>query len=516
VDPDQVALGLLALVSFGVSLRFAFDMPPLWGADEVAHAGYAIEVSHGHLPTIWTPVPDDPHRYPELAQELTGRDGIGRQIWVANHPPLYYLLAAPFVALADWLGMSGAGLLALRILNAVAVAGNVALCGMLARELVPRRSGVHLLAAALAGSASSLAIEGSYGYNDGVGAVTNTLTLLLGVRLLRRGPSRGLLAAATVAAVAAAGTRTPNLVAVAACTVMAGAAVLVHIDRPHRLLRAFGAAGLVGGAPALLVGWFYLRNLALYGDLTGLAPLLKLFQRRPGPPVSDTLTDLEFHRRLFESFWVRPALDPDLRYLTDLMLVAAVLGITLIIIDGLRRRATAGGALGVVTTASRSGLVAWLVLSIHGLVIMASLIDFRSDGGYLRQRYAFALLPLLVTVLAVGLLRLAAAMPSQDPDSWNRLMVLLISTVMLLLLFMAYPSSVGWGDRGRRIPASADAALGWPWPQLAVALAAVAAVGFLVVFARFLLDPATRTVPTMRPTGDPAPHSALPPRPPAR
>jgi hypothetical protein len=80
---------LLALVALGVSVHVALLAPPLWDNDERAHAGYALEVMHGRLPTIDTPVPNDRAKHPQIAASLhVQRDQAHRDIWTANHPPL--------------------------------------------------------------------------------------------------------------------------------------------------------------------------------------------------------------------------------------------------------------------------------------------------------------------------------------------------------------------------------------------------------------------------------------------
>ncbi|HEX6074453.1 MAG TPA: hypothetical protein VFZ32_04205, partial [Micromonosporaceae bacterium] len=475
--PDSVALALLSLVSFGISLRFAFAMPPLSGWDETAHAGYAIELMRGNLPRIDTWVVDDHRRFPQLSDAVAGWNPRGRQVWVANHPPLYYLLAVPFIALADWLQMPGAGLLAMRVLNAAGTAGSVAVVGLVARELVGRRS-VMLLAAVLAASAGTLALQGGYGYNDGVAALAGGIALLLGVRLLRRGPSVRRLTTLALAATVAAGMKAPNLVTVAACAAMAGAAVLVHRPSRHLVVRALGACAYVGGAPALAFGWFYLRNLRLYGDLTGADVLLTGFQRRPRGSVLETVLSLGFHRRWFEEIWIRPTYDPDLRIIPSVLLAVAVLGLFLIGLDRLRQRpvlelpgaADSGG-----TRAEQRGLVlAWWILAAHFAVLLALLIQFHSAGGYVHRRYLLPILPLLATVLAVGLLRSATVLRHPDRIRWHAMVVLLLGTGMLLLPFLADGSSAVPVERVPKVPRLEYPSLGWPAPMLAVGVAALA------------------------------------------
>ncbi len=525
-QPDTVALLLLSLVSLGISLKFAFELPPLWGSDERAHAGYALEVMHGHLPRIDTPVVDDPQRYPQLHDALRGWKTVGRQIWVANHPPLYYLVAAPFLAVADWLGVPGAGLVAMRVINGLGTAGGVFLVGLVARELVPGRRAVSLLAAALAATASTLSMEGGYGYNDGLAAVAAAGTLLCGIRLLRRGPSRGLLIATALTATAAAGLKAPNLIAVAACTGMAAVAGWRHSTGRRRMLAALGAAAVAGGVPALGFGWFYLRNLALYGDLTGANELLGAFQRHAHYTFAGLAGSRGFYRQLFEEFWIRPHYDPHLRAIPDALFLGAALGVLLLAVDWLRRRprqqAVSGAEPGQRATCGdgpdrpavagwRGSWVAWAALAAHTVLIVVLLIQFRASGGYISQRYLLPVVPLMATLLAIGLLRLAALVPHPDRARWDAVVALLVSTAMLVVPFVAYHASLVSVQRSVKPPGLADPAVGWPGPALALGLAALAAVGFVLLQARRLvIDPlagdsvveATDSKRAHRPEGD--------------
>lgn len=543
-------MALLSLVSFGISLRFAFAMPPLSGWDETAHAGYAIELARGNLPRIDTWVLDDHRRFPQLSDAIAGWNPRGRQVWVANHPPLYYLLAAPFMALADRLQVPGAGLLAMRVLNAAGTAGCVVVVGLIARELVTRRA-VTLLAAVLAASATTLAMQGGYGYNDGIAALVGGLVLLAGVRMLRRGPTLRRLTVVALLAAAAAGLKAPNLLAVAVCVVMAGASVLVH--RPGRggVVRALGASGFVAVVPTLAFGWFYLRNLRLYGDLTGAEVLLTGFQRRVRGSILETAFDLGFHRRWFEEIWIRPTYDPNLRVIPHALLAAALVGLVLLCLDRLRTR---GQDLPDLegeprrSAARRGLLVAWWLLGLHAVALLTLLVQFHSSGGYVHRRYLLPLLPLLATVLAVGLLRLATALsplvpqpasasrldpsvtspssirPSEvcpDQQRWHAMVMVLVSTGMLLLPFVADGSSAVPVERSPKVPGLGYPTLGWPAPMLAYGMAAAAALWFVVREAQRVLvvasvpgqlvasgpDGRPGNTRTRRPTGD-APFDA--------
>ena len=133
--PSQVTvcLILLGVLGFAMSAQYAIGMAPLLKADEKQHAAYAIVLSQGVLPTIDTNTPADPVRYPQFAEALFGLDEPRRDIWVANHPPLFYVMSLPLVWLGDAVG-GAAGvnvtLLGMRLLNALGYALSIILIGL--------------------------------------------------------------------------------------------------------------------------------------------------------------------------------------------------------------------------------------------------------------------------------------------------------------------------------------------------------------------------------------------------
>ena len=116
------ALGVAgaAVVLSCLGLLVALATPPFAGADEAQHVAYALEVSDGRLPDLYTPVrsavpgmlglPAGCQVPAALARSAIEsgttaglpacavRDGAGPSvfdlIYTANHPPLFYLLQA--------------------------------------------------------------------------------------------------------------------------------------------------------------------------------------------------------------------------------------------------------------------------------------------------------------------------------------------------------------------------------------------------------------------------------------
>ena len=59
-------------------------------------------------------------------------DGRPRRVYVANHPPLFYAIAALPLGLGEWFGTPRAGFLAARLLSAALAAGGLVMVAWLA------------------------------------------------------------------------------------------------------------------------------------------------------------------------------------------------------------------------------------------------------------------------------------------------------------------------------------------------------------------------------------------------
>ncbi|MER6940125.1 phospholipid carrier-dependent glycosyltransferase, partial [Nocardioides sp. NPDC000441] len=159
--------------------------------DEGPNAGYAVELASGRLPTIDTPVTTDVRRYPQVVAGLdTMGDEPHRHIWTANHPPLYYLMSLPFVAVAGALDAPQVMIVGMRLINAVGSALCVLLVGLIAFE-VTRRAAVAFLATGISASCAVLVTAGGHIANDGVAVAASSLTLLATIRIMNRGLSPG-------------------------------------------------------------------------------------------------------------------------------------------------------------------------------------------------------------------------------------------------------------------------------------------------------------------------------------
>src|SRR6266542_5917852 len=140
-----------------------------------------------------------------------------------------------------------------RLLSACFGAAGVLMVASLALILLPSRPRVVVAAAWFVALLPAVPHYSAFVYNDGLGFLASTATLVAGALALRRGPTRWRMTGLAAAAAAAALTRAPGLT-------LAGVAGLVAAAA------GAGAAGLAGAARgrrrvALLAGWLLLAFL---------------------------------------------------------------------------------------------------------------------------------------------------------------------------------------------------------------------------------------------------------------
>ena len=151
-----------------------------------------------------------------------------RTIWTANHPPLYYLVAAVPLRLGVDLGHPLGGIRAARLLNVGISLVGLVLVVLLARELVPARPELWVAAAGLAALVPGLVMTSAIVYNDALMFTLTTAALVLITRMLRWGPTTRRLVLLAVLAAAAALTRATGLIVVVVAALAAVVAVWRH------------------------------------------------------------------------------------------------------------------------------------------------------------------------------------------------------------------------------------------------------------------------------------------------
>jgi hypothetical protein len=383
-------------------------MPVLVGADEGGHLLYTASVIDGHLPEFTTD--HGAHARVPIIERAVGRplgeDALG--VWVAYHPPLAYVVSAPFVWAAGELGPDTWPALAMRGVNAAAMATGVVFAGLFASEAFPTRR-VGFAAACITAVVPHVVAAGAAGHNDGVAFALSAASLWVAAGVMRRGPTRRLLVAACGLAAADMLTRVSVAPFVA---LLAGAVLLGGLrQRPRKGATALALCGALGvGASALMAsGWFYWRNYQLYGSFFSV-PDSGL--RRPSPgSLVDLLMRSSFHRGIWRGLYA----SVNQRFVFDraddvLIALAAVLVVGLALAIWRRRRTArtaAPSAHGGVTAdphpeapANGIGALGWALIGCTCAAVVIQTAWFHSQGGAAHSRYLLGVVPVVSALLA--------------------------------------------------------------------------------------------------------------------
>ncbi|HYN33859.1 MAG TPA: hypothetical protein VES40_14640 [Ilumatobacteraceae bacterium] len=392
----------IIIMYLAIGSLFALEQPPFIGADEKAHLGYAHVVADGSLPTIdqLQPVPIWARQW--MGEWVSTTPFANRTIWVANHPPLYYVSVAPLIWFSELTQRPDGGLLLMRLANIAWGAIGLAFTYAIASEVTKSRR-IALVSTGVAAMVTQLYASLSLGMSDGMAFAAGAAVTWAGLRCLNRGTtSRNLLLLALTTAVAT-GTRAATML-VAFSVVATVAAfeyakpVPTNSDRRRSALRV----GFIGILPAaLLFGWFYLRNIVLYGDIGASSYLLERFDREPSGSIVSTLLRDGMWRSLYGR-----SMSP-LTYgggrPTGMLVIAAIAVVGLVAAVIARRtgdRDQSGERYGI---ARRSILL--LVIGVG--VTVYYIAEHVSGGGYLHPRYVFPVLGSVATLFVIGFDRIA-------------------------------------------------------------------------------------------------------------
>jgi hypothetical protein len=380
---------LAVVVVMAASVARAFTTDPLGSADEPAHLDYALQVWHGHLPVF-----ADGLRY-------TAPFGAHPPVqWVAQHPPLFYLLIAPVVGPAWDGGHLVLAVLLGRMCSVVFVGALVLATAWAAARSFPsarRLPSVVALTTALAGI---VIVQGGSIYNDSLYCLLCALAGGIAATALRRGVGPGLLAAGIL--VSAAGTTTRLSFGIW----LAAVVVAFALARRTRLGRLRGPLARVVVVLAPLVaagaasGWFWLRNQAITGRFSGRPTTWPGHVPREKRTDLQVATDPDYWRGIFGVY--RGALDPLtslpwLLLLVPMLLAAVVLVLTLVTRP---RRLVPGPARG--DGLLPSALVV-AMLTVVALLLTVAEIRYVAGGGGAMNRYVLTALLPIVLLVAAGL-----------------------------------------------------------------------------------------------------------------
>ncbi len=394
-------IGLIAvLVTFVVaSLNFALQMQAFSGPDESAHLGYAHSITSGRLPEIDDPI-EAPIEATDWRQNIAeAGDAEHRSVWVANHPPLFYVAVAPLIWLSDSLDRGDGGLLFVRLANVFFATLGLVMTNALAMIVTGGSRRVALAATAVAAFLPLVHYTFGAGINDGLAFLSATGVLLAAARLVTVGFRQRDLILVGAWAVVAAGTRASAmfLAVLVVLFVAAHQALRSDVGRAALARRSAMIIGVGLGPAVLLFGWFYARNVALYGDLTGSSFLLDYFDFPEGSNLLEVVTTGSLWSDVYHRLTSTSA--PGERYQTAPFLVAAGFG--------------AAALIGVILTARRGRRAAATVrrppFALCGFAtaaVVGMLAVHASDGGSPHARYLLPALGAGCTLFAIGLDRL--------------------------------------------------------------------------------------------------------------
>jgi len=436
--PRPLVGALLAgLVCLGLSAFSAFRLPSFFGADERPHFSYTVSLLEGRLPELTDRQPFT-DRYPiiERSSIPPGESEPRRaNIFVAAHPPLAYVLAAPVVWLAGAGSSDDLPVVAFRLVNALAMAAGVTVAGLLAAELFPGRRGIAVSAALLTAVIPNLVAVGGYAHNDGTAFLLTTTCFLVGARLVRRGLSPSRVAAASLLAGAAMLTRASAAVAVLSVIASAAVAAWRSGGGTWRAIgRGAAVVGVISVTAAASAGWFYLRNRRLYGTATADEYLLDGFERVPRGTLVDALTDGRFHWRMWSQLYgsVHPRLGvgrPGL--VIGALVVVAAVGLAL----ALGRQRTRREGAESDATEHGVGTAGWLILAGSCAGVVGTTAQFFADGGGPHPRYLLSIVPVISALLARALTELP----------WSRMALVAVAGALAAVTisqFARYPDLI--------------------------------------------------------------------------
>lgn len=265
---------------------------------------------------------------------------------------------------------------------------------LIALELFPDRKSLAAGAAAVAAFVPQFVFISSAVSNDSTIVALSAASLWLMVRMVsQRGANPSLRAVVALGLVTGLGA----LAKVSgAGLVVLGGLVLVYTLRKDRRALAVNLLAF-GAVVGVVAGWWYVRNWALYGELTGTAMMLRIFGARETPLTAAQLqTQLA---EVWETFWVGFGwgnIRANPTVYAALGLVAGLSGLGLV--TGIARRWRGESA--------HKKSAALATLALWALVVFAELVNWMERTQAPHGRLFFPALPALAPLAVLGLAQL--------------------------------------------------------------------------------------------------------------
>jgi D-alanyl-D-alanine carboxypeptidase (penicillin-binding protein 5/6) len=212
------------------------------------------------------------HYATEYTMPTLGDPGVSYE---AQMGPVYYVLAAPIDRIAAAFGGEKAGFLAVRLADLLLFVPLVLLTWALVREVLPKWPLIGLAATAFVALHPSILTIAASVQTDFLSIVLSLWAILLAVRALRRDTLTARTAVGIGLIIAAAGLTKQNALFLVPTVVLT--ALLVRGRISARWLAVMCATVVAATA------WFFVRNVVLYGDISGRAGVEKAgFDFAPG------------------------------------------------------------------------------------------------------------------------------------------------------------------------------------------------------------------------------------------
>ena len=494
----------------GLLLAFAFLYPPFTGFDETQHVDAVLSIRHGDgwpapqerqlsegIVAVATPLlqsasalpfSDDelPPRdeRPSVAELGVERDSVGQLLpnQITQHPPLYYALQAGVLALlpgsADWAFDRTVGVL--RLVSVLLMAPLPLLAWATARALRAPPLAAHV-GVLLSVSVPQLQRVGSSVNNDAAYTLAFATVLLLLARVATGDLRRRTVVLTGVAVGVAMLTKGFALV----LPLAVGLSFLVG-GRRSGTGRSW-SRGLLPGFLSLVVafvvgGWWWLRNLVLYGTVqpsgwpATYRDVLRLEPREPGEPAPVTDFLAGSYSRLSERFWggleinyIGPDTFP--HWWTDTLVVASLVALAAAVVGAGRARLPLVVAV-LVPFVSTLGIIGYGIWGGYSYSL-----DFPGAQG----RYLFGSVPSLAAAVGLGLVVLARRGRRALPVAAALLALGMQAAGLYSVVSRSWLPVYDGRGRVERYREALDGVLDYsPWPD-AVPLAAFALTGLAAV-----------------------------------
>lgn len=427
VNNRPPTLLILAVLSLVVNLTWVFLVQPFLAPDEPEHLATVREIQRKQiLPELHFDFSTNPRGVPvpafddqglfDAVEQVLGTGDRHKVSFEHVQPPFYYVTAA----LVSW-PVAGDALLELyvcRVVSAVFGMLTVIFIWAAIRELSPGRPLLALFCATTVLFLPQFSFNSAYVTNDVALNAVGACALFIWFRGLRTPAfDRYLLLAGAITGLAV----LTKLTAIVLIPLLG----LVAIFRARGVRHFFVLAAGAGGSFLAVAGWWFVRNIVVYGEWTGFANAVQFHILRKGTVYLDP-TDPQalgqYLKTTFESTigvfgWMDVPLDQAI-YTIALWLCGAL---SLLSLYHLIRQLQA--------SADRRFLLKSLsVLVLLWAGITAGYLTYSLQVGYQAQgRYLFLLLMPFSLLINYGLFRLI------ERRGWNKLWCA-VPTVLLLVL----------------------------------------------------------------------------------